>query len=199
MPEKWWHDAVSGNIAGVCGLTVAYPFDTVKCRLQTRPAEYASAFDCGRQMVRNEGVLALFRGLLSPIVGFGLINIAVFTAYGQTKNAITGGVDRDLTLGESLAAGTSAGFFSSFVRAPVERVKTVMQIRNKSGTKAPYSNSFVCARELVREHGVAKGLFRGTVSTILREVPQYAPYFWWYEAIKRRLGEWSTSELAGRL
>ena len=52
-----------------------------------------------------------------------------------------------------------------------------MQIRNQDKTKAPYSNSLVCAYKLFRTEGLRNGLYEGLNTTIYREVPQYMGYF----------------------
>ena len=62
---------------------------------------------------------------------------------------------------ESEGVGAFAGLVSSFVRTPIERVKTVMQIQHQGKTKAPYSNSLVCAYRLARNEGLRHGLFEG--------------------------------------
>ena len=80
MPgQKPWHDGVAGTVGGVSGLSIWFPLDTVKCRMQTRPAEYNnSSIKCFRQMIKIEGFFSLYRGLLSPALGFGAINSTVF-------------------------------------------------------------------------------------------------------------------------
>ena len=78
---------------------------------------------------------------------------------------------------EKVGVGSFVGFCSSFVRTPIERVKTVMQIRNQDKTKAPYKNSLICAYRLFRTEGIHKGLYEGLDTTIYREVPQYMFYF----------------------
>ena len=165
----WWHDAAAGNVAGACGITLAFPLDTIKCRLQTRPGEFRGGAHCAAAMVRTEGVLSLYRGLPFPLFGFGLINLSVFASFGATQRVVAGGSARDLTLAEQSLCGASAGFFSSFVRNPIERVKTVMQVRNAAdGVAAPAANSLACARGLLRAQGPVGAFYRGLELTILR-------------------------------
>jgi len=47
----------------------------------------------------------------------------------------------------------------------------------------------VCARELVREHGIRVGLYEGLGTTVAREIPQYVLYFLTYEKSKSVLTE----------
>ena len=49
-----------------------------------------------------------------------------------------------------------------------------------------YKWSGSCALELVRKEGIMGGLFQGMGSVLLREVPQFAVYYPWYEFAKRK-------------
>lgn len=189
MSRPAWHESFAGTVAGISGLSIMFPLDTIKCRLQTRPQEYNNqATQVLRRMVKTEGFLSLYRGLLSPALGYGAINSTVFGVQSAGAKLLKGeNRHRKLAVWEELAIGANAGLFSSFVRSPIERVKTVMQIRNSSVTKAPYSNSISCAFNLVKDHGFRAGLYEGVGSTIAREVPQYLFYFIVYEHVKKTL------------
>ncbi|CAN0265202.1 unnamed protein product [Laminaria digitata] len=98
----------------------------------------------------------------------------------------------ELTLVHLGAAAMGSGLVGSFVVTPVERIKVVMQAAiasapspqaaaAASATKAVaggltrggagYSNAWGCARGLVAENGLQKGLYAGLGATLLREVP----------------------------
>ena len=204
MPgQKSWHDGVAGTVGGVSGLSIWFPLDTVKCRMQTRPAEYNnSSIKCFRQMIKIEGFFSLYRGLLSPALGFGAINSTVFGVNKFGTNFIKGkDKEYELTNVEKVGVGSFVGFCSSFVRTPIERVKTVMQIRNQDKTKAPYKNSLICAYRLFRTEGIHKGLYEGLDTTIYREVPQYMFYFIVYDSFRKiltpYLGDLPAQAIAG--
>ena len=136
-------------------------------------------------MTRKEGFLSLYRGLLSPALGFGAINSTVFGARSVITKFFQGNdINRALNFRENLCVGAFVGFVQSFVRTPIERVKTVMQIQNKKNTRAPYSNSLVCAYRLLRNDGLRAGLYSGLGATIAREVPQYLFYFLVYDKVR---------------
>ncbi len=40
-------------------------------------------------MARNEGVMSLYRGLLSPVMGYGLIKGTAFWSYATFKSFLT--------------------------------------------------------------------------------------------------------------
>ncbi len=66
----------------------------------------------------------------------------------------------------------------------MERVKSVMQIRESQGGKTPYSWSGPCLMDLIRKEGVRNGIFQGFSSVLLREIPQFAIYYPSYEYFK---------------
>ena len=54
------------------------------------------------------------------------------------------------------------------------------------GGRSPYTWSGSCAVELVRKQGFVNGLFQGMGSVFLREIPQFAVYYPWYEFTRRK-------------
>jgi hypothetical protein len=80
-------------------------------------------------------------------------------------------------------AGAWAGFVQAPARQVIERVKSVMQVRERSSTtssssstsggrssKAPYSWSGQCAYQLVKEEGLAMGYVLKIVLFLVAQV-----------------------------
>jgi solute carrier family 25 carnitine/acylcarnitine transporter 20/29 len=84
-----------------------------------------------------------------------------------------------------ILAGIFTGFVQSPVRQVVERVKSVMQVIDSPGGRSPYAWSGACVVDLVRKEGFRNGLFQGTSSVVLREVPQFGTYYCTYEFVKK--------------
>lgn len=61
---------IAGNVGGIIGITVVYPFDTAKTRMQVFP-HYKSQFDVIKSMTQQGGYSSLYRGLASPVFAFG--------------------------------------------------------------------------------------------------------------------------------
>jgi hypothetical protein len=68
---NFFQEFVAGNVGGLIGISLVYPLDTAKVRLQVYP-QYKGAFDVIRSMVKNDGITSVYRGLASPALGFGL-------------------------------------------------------------------------------------------------------------------------------
>jgi len=76
----------------------------------------------------------------------------------------------ELAVAEMCCAGGVAGFAQSFVRGPVERVKTVMQTTKNPDGSSYYRSTLSCIKDLLKTQGLSGGLFRGLSATIAREV-----------------------------
>lgn len=67
-------DFTGGVISGWTQVMIMQPFEIIKVRLQTQShnnPEYAGIIDCLQKTVRREGILALYKGTLSPLIGCG--------------------------------------------------------------------------------------------------------------------------------
>lgn len=189
------HEFIAGQVGGTFGILTIFPLDTAKVRLQTS-SSYKNTYDVLTSMIRTDGVSSLYRGLTSPVLGFGLTFAVSFSAYGYgcRQLATYRGVERDqLALSDQTLAGLFTGFVQTPFRQVFERVKTVMQVHEAPGGKRLYSWSGACAAALVRKHGLINGLFQGTGSVLLREVPQFGVYYTVYQASKSHYSQYTTS------
>ncbi len=67
----FFQEFIAGNIGGLCGITLVYPLDTAKIRMQVYP-QYRSTMDVIRSMAQKDGFKSLYRGISFPAMGFGL-------------------------------------------------------------------------------------------------------------------------------
>jgi len=65
-----------GSIAGAAGATAVYPIDLVKTRMQNQRTGsyigellYRNSFDCFKKVLRHEGFVGLYRGLVPQLMG----------------------------------------------------------------------------------------------------------------------------------
>ena len=157
---------------GVFGLSLVYPLDTVKVRIQTRPhGTYSGIYNCLHTIVHNEGYSSLYRGLASPVIGYGAIKAVAFGSNKYVCDHFTAYYNgRRLYVYELVLAGGIAGIAQTFIRAPVEQIKVVMQSRYKLGsnTAPPYTNTFACLKDVVKTEGIGQGLYRSFWPTLWR-------------------------------
>jgi solute carrier family 25 2-oxodicarboxylate transporter 21 len=68
------------------------PIDVVKTRFQIQgvtsdPSRYTSILDCITRMIRNEGLLSLYKGILPPVVADTPKRAAKFLVFESSKSA----------------------------------------------------------------------------------------------------------------
>ena len=125
------HDFVAGTCAGIALTIVGHPFDTIKVRLQTESTLFRNGYDCLKQTITNEGILALYKGMSGPMSTIPLVNALTFWAYGQAKDVLHKFQlePQPLNILQISACGGFAGLLSCFVSCPVELIKTRLQIQ----------------------------------------------------------------------
>ena len=190
-------EVAAGSIAGACGKFVAYPFDTVKVRMQMAgPAAAeggrASAAACVAGIIRAEGPRGFFRGLSAPIAGAAFENAILFWGFALGLRgfcAVAGGDPHAKAppLTAVAAAGLAAGSAAAIVNTPVELLKCTMQVEHlKPVAERQYAGVVDVARQMVRKEGFGS-LYAGFSATVLREGPGTAAWFVTYNALVRAM------------
>lgn len=184
-------DLIAGSLAGAAQVMVGQPLDTVKVRSQiAAPGMYRGPMDVLLQTVRGEGVLALYKGMASPLLGIAAQNALLFTAFQGAKRIISPESQR-LSVTKVALAGAVAGGINSIVSSPVELFKIRMQAQitsnSTSPTKAKPKKLSAVAREVYSTYGMRNGVMRGFWVTVLREVPAYAGFYTGFELAKSTL------------
>jgi len=88
-----------------------------------------------------------------------------------------------LTYGQYYAAGAFAGVANSALSGPIEHVRIRLQTQ-PHGAGRLYSGPWDCVRKLSSPEtggGVARGLYRGSAVTVLREAQAYGVWFLTFE------------------
>lgn len=180
-----------GSVAGAAGATVVYPIDLVKTRMQNQRAGsfvgelmYRNSFDCIKKVVRYEGAIGLYRGLLPQLVG-----VCPEKAIKLTMNDLI----RDKFLNfngnntikpwQEILAGGCAGASQVMFTNPLEIVKIRLQVAGEIAT-GPKTR----ALDVIRDLGL-KGLYRGSKACFLRDIPFSAIYFPVYAHFKSTLAD----------
>ena len=63
-----FHETIAGVAAGVAGTVLGFPLDNIKTRMQTQKGSgYSSVPATFKTILRNEGALGFYRGVLAPL------------------------------------------------------------------------------------------------------------------------------------
>jgi len=180
---------VAGGFGGVTTTLVGHPFDTIKVRLQTQPAEnplYKGTWDCTSQTIRKEGVFALYKGMGAPLVGVAPIFALSFMGFGIGKKIQQKSPDEALGAHQLAMAGFLSGVMTTVIMAPGERIKCLLQVQQASTGPPKYSGPVDVVKSLYREGGL-RSIYKGSAATAARDAPASAAYFASYELIQRWL------------
>lgn len=133
----------------------------------------------------EKGVLALYRGLTSLLVGTVPKTSLRFGVFGKIKEAFKDdkGV---LTSGRTLVAGMATGLVeATLVVTPVETMKTVL-IADQNSAKPKYNGLLHGVRSIIAEKGLL-GVYKGWAPTAAKQMGNQGIRFTTYEAIKNSM------------
>ncbi|KAG1511015.1 hypothetical protein G6F46_007279 [Rhizopus delemar] len=177
----------SAAAGAVITMSFMTPLDVIKTRLQESSRhglnEYKGTLDGLSKIFRNEGLFALWRGLVPGLI-MALPSTAIYyVGYDHIRDYTRNSEFKDTILDvySPLWAGGLARTFAGLVVSPLELFRTRMQ-----SAEGVYGFSAVWrgVREMVHREG-AKALWRGLLPTMLRDVPFSAIYWMGYEELKR--------------
>jgi len=163
--------ALAGGIC--CGLThgAVCPVDVVKTRMQLDPVKYNQGMIGGfRQVVGEEGVMALSTGLAATGVGYFIQGWFKFggVEFFKVKAVKAVGEKKAWDNRTAIYLGAAAGaeFIADCFLCPLEAC------RIRSVSDPGYASSFpgVAAR-LVREEGVIRGFYSGFGPILFKQIP----------------------------
>ncbi|KAK7943236.1 mitochondrial carrier domain-containing protein [Apiospora hydei] len=173
----------AGAFAGIAEHTVMYPIDAIKTRMQiinpSPNAVYKGMVEGTMRIATGEGVLKLWRGMSSVVVGAGPAHAVYFATYEAVKHAMGGnraGVHHPLAAATSGACATIA---SDAFMNPFDVIKQRMQIQNSSKM---YRSMADCARYVYRNEGLS-AFYVSYPTTLSMTVPFTALQFLAYESI----------------
>ncbi|EEC04437.1 oxodicarboxylate carrier protein, putative [Ixodes scapularis] len=180
----------SGGSAGFVEICMMHPLDVVKTRFQVQrnnvapEQRYKSIADCFRRMIRAEGFLSIYKGILPPILAETPKRAVKFFTFEQYKKLFSyGSPPQAVTLS---LAGLFAGLTEAVFVNPFEVVKVRLQTDREVVTRQP--STFAVARSIYREAGFGlRGLNLGLTSTLGRNGVFNMVYFGFYFTVKDKL------------
>ncbi|KAL6537707.1 hypothetical protein OROHE_012334 [Orobanche hederae] len=206
-------DLTAGTVGGAAQLICGHPFDTIKVKLQSQPLplpgqlpKYAGAIDAVKQTLAAEGPRGLYKGMGAPLATVAAFNAVLFTVRGQMEVLLRSASGAPLTVGQQVVCGAGAGVAVSFLACPTELIKCRLQAQSALATSSPgpaavavkYGGPMDVARHVLQLEGGTRGLFKGLVPTLAREVLGNAAMFGVYEAFKQYLAGGEDTSGLGR-
>lgn len=171
----------AGGVAGMCAKTTTAPLDRLKILLQAQNQHYrAYGVRSGlTAIVRNEGLLALYKGNGAMMVRVFPYAAIQFTSFEQYKIIMESLIGRK-HIGK-LFAGSLAGVTSVTFTYPLDVARARFAFQVDEGK---YKSIVQALRTIGRTEGGLKGIYRGFVPTILGIIPYGGVAFYTYERLK---------------
>lgn len=173
---------LSGGVGGVCVVLVGHPLDLIKVRMQTGGA--ASSGSVGSiltQTFRTEGVRGLYRGVSAPLTAVTPLFAVSFWGYDMGQRVVRWYYNNDempLTLAQKCWAGGFSALPCTALMAPSERIKCLLQT-----APGQYTGMVDCAKQVYKQGGITS-IYKGTLLTLMRDIPGSVAWFGTYEAAK---------------
>ncbi|KAM3863908.1 peroxisomal membrane protein PMP34 [Diretmus argenteus] len=190
--------AMAGAAGSVTAMTVFFPLDTARLRLQVdekRKAKSTPAILA--EIIKEEGLLAIYRGWFPVICSLCCSNFVYFYCFHSLKASWLRGhksaPSRDLII------GIAAGVVNVLVTTPLWVVNTRLKLqgsnfRNADIRPTSYSGILDAFVQIVRDEGLG-ALWNGTLPSLLL-VLNPAIQFMIYEGLKRQLRRGVYKELS---
>ncbi|XP_060750793.1 mitochondrial carnitine/acylcarnitine carrier protein isoform X2 [Tachysurus vachellii] len=179
---------VAGGFGGACLLFTGHPLDTIKTQPKASRSQdvlYTGTLDCFRKTLSREGVWGLYKGMGAPLAGVAPMMAISFFGFGLGKQLLQSDPSVPITPTHTFMAGMLAGGFTTVIVAPGERIKCLLQVQSISG-QLQYSGPIDCAVKLYKQQGICS-VYKGTVLTLIRDVPSTGLYYLTYESLKHIL------------
>ncbi|CAG9823167.1 unnamed protein product [Phaedon cochleariae] len=180
-------NASAGFLASFFSSVAICPTELIKCKLQAKETMGKGLHTLGpikltAQIVRAEGILGLFRGLVPTLVREMPGYFFFFGGYEGTRQLLTqpGQKKEDIGLLRTMIAGAVGGTFFWTSTFPVDVAKSRIQVGNIE------ENMVKVIYKIFRHEGIG-ALYNGLAPTILRTIPATATLFVTYEYSKKWL------------
>lgn len=185
-PESALKSFLSGGVGGACVVLTGHPLDLIKVRMQTAAAGVtASESVAGIFMntFRTEGIRGLYRGVSAPLTAVTPLFAVSFWGYdiGQRMVRWSKGMHStaNLNIWDKCVAGGISAIPTTALMAPSERIKCLLQ----TSSKGQYNGMMDCAASVYRTGGITS-VYKGTLLTLMRDIPGSIAWFGTYEAVK---------------
>ncbi|NWT58324.1 PM34 protein, partial [Erythrocercus mccallii] len=181
--------AVSGAVGSMTAMTVFFPLDTARLRLQVDEKRKSKTTPTVLlEIIKEEGLLAPYRGWFPVISSLCCSNFVYFYTFNSLKALWVKG--QHSTTGKDLVLGVVAGVVNVLLTTPLWVVNTRLKLqgakfRNEDIVPTNYRGIIDAFHQIVRDEGVL-ALWNGTFPSLLL-VFNPAIQFMFYEGFKRKL------------
>lgn len=174
--------------AEVCKIRMQSQYNSLMDPSQLARRKYTNVAQTAVVIVREEGIGALYKGVVPTMMRQGCNQAVNFTTYNLFKRKLLEIQNRkELLPWQSLILGGISGGFGPMVNNPLDVVKTRMQKQVIKPGKAPKYTGIVQATGLIAKEEGTMALWKGITPRLMRIMPGQAITFMTYEAVSSSL------------
>ncbi|KAI1883895.1 hypothetical protein AGOR_G00220790 [Albula goreensis] len=183
--------AVAGAMGSVTAMSVFFPLDTARIRLQVDENRKSKSTPIIlAEIAKEEGILSLYRGWFPVISSLCCSNFVYFYTFNSLKRAWSQG-DARARPSKDLLMGCISGVVNVLLTTPMWVVNTRLKLqgakfRSEDLQQTHYKGILDAFSQIVSREGVAS-LWNGVLPSLVL-VLNPAVQFMFYEAMKRRAG-----------
>ncbi|KAH8286330.1 hypothetical protein KR054_007045 [Drosophila jambulina] len=194
---------VMGIAAGGFGAMFGNPADVAMVRMMadnrlpsSERRKYKNVGDAFVRIVKDEGVLTLWRGCLPTVGRAMIVNMVQLASYSQLKKQFHGHLDEGWTL--QFGAAMVAGLLSTAASLPLDLAKTRIQQMRLIEGKPEYSGTLDVLMKVLKNEGFL-AMWKGFTPHLCRVAPHTVLSFVFLEQMnkvyaKHMIGEGSSDD-----
>lgn len=191
---QWFKETISGGkgkasngtnfAAGLLtgcleSVLIVTPFEVVKTRLQQEVGHgrYKGPLDCVRQIIRNEGVTAMWKGNIPTMVRQGSNQAFNFMAFAWLNHNVWAkeeGDGKQLEAWKTIVNGLVAGSIGPCLNCPMDVIKTRLMAQETVRGQEPKYRGFIHAFRLIAKEEGSAALWKGLIPRLTRLAPGQA-------------------------
>ncbi|XP_074593019.1 mitochondrial glutathione transporter SLC25A40-like [Brevipalpus obovatus] len=188
--QPLWVPMVSGAAARIFSAITISPLELVRTKMQSQKLSYLEIHQAVSSLVKQEGIFALYRGLVPTILRDVPFSAVYWAGYELMKRRMNASLEP--TFFQSFVSGAVAGSFAAIITLPFDVVKTHRQIEIGEALFAPKDSSInqkrakstaTIIKNLYQQRGL-KSLFAGLSPRLIKVAPACAIMISTYECGK---------------
>jgi solute carrier family 25 citrate transporter 1 len=172
----------------VCKVRMMGQYHSLQDPAQMQRRKYTNVIQTAVTITREEGLGALYKGVVPTMLRQGCNQAVNFTAYNAIKQRVMDWQGTSsLEHWQSLMIGGFSGGMGPLVNNPLDVVKTRLQKQVTTPGKTPkYRGLFQSIMVIAKEEGVL-ALWKGITPRLLRIMPGQAITFMTYEGVSKQM------------
>lgn len=178
--------------AEVCKIRMQSQYHSLIDPAQREHRKYKNVIQTAYTISREEGVGALYKGIVPTMLRQGCNQAVNFTAYNAIKKKVLERQQsKELASWQSLTIGGLSGGMGPMVNNPLDVVKTRLQKQVVQEGKPPKYTGLVQACAVIAKEEGPLALWKGITPRLLRIMPGQAITFMTYEAVTAKMNSWN--------